>query len=86
MRAPPGVIRYNFNARFLRWFVTEAERAGQPDSIIAEVVGHEEARTSITLSVYSGGPSMQQKRACVEAVSIPHAVNGGSPIAAGEVR
>jgi integrase len=60
----------NFHS-FRRWFVTEAERAGQPESIIAEVVGHEEGRKSITLSIYSGGPSMQQKRTCVESVGLP---------------
>lgn len=63
----------NFHS-FRRWFITEAERAGQPESIISEVVGHEEGRKSITLRVYSAGPSGEQKRACVEAVSLPHHV------------
>lgn len=60
----------NFHS-FRRWFITEAERAGQPVSIIASVVGHEEGRRSITLGVYSGGPSDEQKRACVVAVKLP---------------
>lgn len=32
-----------------------------------QVVGHEEGRKSITVKVYSGGPSEDQKRNCVEA-------------------
>lgn len=60
----------NFHS-FRRWFITEAEQAGQQESIISEVVGHEEGRKSITLKVYSGGPSEDQKRRCVEAVKLP---------------
>lgn len=56
---------------FRRWFVTEAEQAGQQESIISEVVGHEEGRKSITLKVDSRGPSEDQKRRCVEAVRLP---------------
>lgn len=59
----------NFHS-FRRWFITEAEQAGQQESIISEVVGHEEGRKSITLKVYSGGPSEDQKRRCVEAVRL----------------
>ncbi|OCP20981.1 MULTISPECIES: tyrosine-type recombinase/integrase [unclassified Ensifer] len=62
----------NFHS-FRRWFVTEAEQAGQQESIISEVVGHEEGRKSITFKVYSGGPSEDQKRKCVEAVKLPDA-------------
>ena len=58
----------NFHS-FRRWFITQAERAGQPESIIAAVVGHE--RQGMTLGVYSGGPSGDQYRACVEAVKLP---------------
>lgn len=61
----------NFHS-FRRWFVTQAEQAGQQESIISEVVGHEEGRKSITLKVYSGGPSDEQKRICVEAVALPN--------------
>ncbi len=60
----------NFHS-FRRWFVTEAERAGQPESTISQVVGHEEGRKSITFKVYSGGSSDAQKRHCVEAVRLP---------------
>ncbi len=52
-----------------RWFITEAERAGQPPHVIASVVGHE--RTGMTLGTYSAGPSDDQLRACVEAVRLP---------------
>jgi len=60
----------NFHS-FRRWFVTQAERAGIPESTISSVVGHEEGRKSITLSVYSEGPAWQQMRACVDAVRLP---------------
>lgn len=60
----------NFHS-FRRWFVTEAERAGQQESTISAVVGHEEGRKSITFGTYSGGPSDDQKRRCVEAVRLP---------------
>jgi integrase len=60
----------NFHS-FRRWFVTEAEQAGQPESTIAAVVGHSEGRRSITFGVYSGGPSEDQLRRCVETVRLP---------------
>ncbi len=60
----------NFHS-FRRWFVTQAEQAGIPESTISSVVGHEEGRKSITLGVYSGGPAWQQMRACVDAVKLP---------------
>jgi integrase len=60
--------RVNFHS-FRRWFITMAERADQPESIIAVVVGHK--RTGMTLGVYSGGPLMEQARRCVEAVNLP---------------
>lgn len=62
--------RVNFHS-FRRWFATEAERAGQLESIIASVLGHSKGRASITLGDYSGGPSDDQKRQCVEAVRLP---------------
>lgn len=58
----------NFHS-FRRWFITEAERAGQPESLIAAVVGHK--RQGMTLGVYSAGPLIEQARACVEAVRLP---------------
>lgn len=58
----------NFHS-FRRWFITKAERAGQPENIIAVVVGHK--RQGMTLGVYSAGPAIEQARACVEAVRLP---------------
>jgi integrase len=69
---PDGVRRslVNFHS-FRRWFVTSAEQAGQPPHIISAVVAHVEGRKGMTLGVYSGGPSDDQLRACVEAVVLP---------------
>jgi integrase len=58
----------NFHS-FRRWFITRAEQAGQPENVIASVVGHQ--RLGMTFGVYSRGPSMEQLRACVEAVRLP---------------
>lgn len=58
----------NFHS-FRRWFITKAERADQPEHIIAVVVGHK--RQGMTLGRYSAGPLMEQARRCVEAVSLP---------------
>jgi integrase len=60
----------NFHS-FRKWFVTQAERGDIPPSTIAAVVGHLEGREGITLRVYSRGPSDDQLRACVEAVTLP---------------
>ena len=58
----------NFHS-FRRWFITKAEQADQPESIIAAVVGHK--RQGMTLGVYSAGPKVEQARRCVEAVKLP---------------
>lgn len=59
----------NFHS-FRRWFITKAERAGQPPHIFEAVVGHK--RPGLSLSVYSGGPSVEdQMKRCVEAVQLP---------------
>ncbi len=60
----------NFHS-FRRWFITEAERAGQPEHIIAAVVGHK--RQGMTLGRYSSGPAIAQARECVESVRLPEA-------------
>tara|TARA_R110002051_G_scaffold302753_3_gene371258 strand:- start:2031 stop:3305 length:1275 start_codon:yes stop_codon:yes gene_type:complete len=62
---------------FRRWFVTKAEQAGQPESLIRAVVGHK--RDGITLGTYSGGPSIEQRRAVVEAVRLPMGTPSESP-------
>lgn len=54
---------------FRRWFITKAEQAGIPKDTIASVVGH--AREGMTFGVYSGGPSWEQRKACVGAVRLP---------------
>jgi integrase len=61
----------NFHS-FRRWFCTRAEQAGQPETIIAAVVGHK--RLGITFGTYSDGPSATQFRACVESVQLRSAV------------
>ncbi len=60
----------NFHS-FRRWFITEAERAGQMVHIISAIAGHEDGRQSMALGTYSGGPSEAQLKACVEAVKLP---------------
>lgn len=60
----------NFHS-FRRWFITEAERAGQMGHIISAVAGHEDGRKSLAFGTYSGGPSVLQLMACVEAVKLP---------------
>jgi hypothetical protein len=66
----PGKRRslVNFHS-FRRWFITKAEQADQPESLIAVVVGHK--RAGMTLGRYSGGPLLEQARRCVEAVKLP---------------
>ncbi|MBN9433487.1 MAG: integrase [Bosea sp.] len=66
----PGKRRslVNFHS-FRRWFITKAEQAGQPEHIIASVVGHK--RQGMTLGRYSSGPLFEQARQCVEVVSLP---------------
>lgn len=59
---------------FRRWFVTQAERAGNRESLIQAVVGHK--RPGVTLGTYSGGPSIQQHKAVVSSVRLPE----GAPI------
>lgn len=52
-----------------RWFVTSARNAGIDRAVVAAVVGHEVG--NITDDIYSAGPSMALRRACVEAVRLP---------------
>jgi hypothetical protein len=51
-----------------RFFISKAERAGIDERIISDMVGH--ARRSMT-GRYSAGATMEQMRACVEAVKLP---------------
>ncbi|WP_348640021.1 tyrosine-type recombinase/integrase [Rhizobium sp. FKL33] len=63
--------RINFHS-FRRWFVTKALQAGQPELVVQLVVGHKPQ--SVTTSVYLGGLTQEQLRACVEAVKLPTAL------------
>lgn len=65
----------NFHS-FRRWFITKAEQAGIPGETLKIVVGHK--REDITFGVYSGGPSDEQKRACVEAIRLPDGASLGA--------
>jgi integrase len=58
----------NFHS-WRRWFITKAEQAGQHPHIIEAVAGHK--RSGMSLDVYSAGPSLDQLKACVEAVELP---------------
>lgn len=58
----------NFHS-FRRTFVTMAEQAGIPETTIRSVIGHK--RAGMTFGLYSGGPSLEQRRACVESVRLP---------------
>lgn len=60
---------------FRRWFATKAEQADQPPHVISAVLGHKEGRQGMTLGVYSAGPSLEQRRAVVEAVRLPEGVS-----------
>lgn len=51
-----------------RWFITKA-RQGTDVRTVQDIVGHEPG--NITDSLYSGGPTDDAKRACVEAVRLP---------------
>ena len=66
----PGKRRslVNFHS-WRRYFVTKAEQAGQPEHLIATVVGHK--RPGITLGRYSSGPLLEQLRTVVESVKLP---------------
>jgi integrase len=63
----------NFHS-WRRFFISAAEQAGQPENIIAAVVGHK--REGMTFGVYSSGPSSIQFKACVESVRLPEAKPG----------
>jgi integrase len=52
-----------------RWFITAARNAGVDRAVVAAVVGHEVG--NLTDDTYSGGPSEERLRACVEAVRLP---------------
>ncbi len=58
----------NFHS-FRRWFITAAARAGQPERVLQQVVGHK--AQGMTMGTYFGGDMGKTLRACVEAVKLP---------------
>lgn len=54
-----------------RWFATAADRAGQPEGVIKDIMGHVPAKENVTRRAYIGRSSGNQMRACVEAVRLP---------------
>ena len=51
-------------------FVTNALQAGHDPWVVKDVVGH--SQSGVTLSIYSQGASIEQKRSCIESVQLPH--------------
>jgi len=66
---------------FRRWFTTSAINAGQPERVVALVIGHQEGRKGVMLTSYWGGVDDPVLRACVESVRLP---TPNVPSAAGE--
>jgi integrase len=60
--------RVNFHSA-RRWWITKAEQAGVPENLIGAVVGHK--RPGLSLGLYSSGPSLEQLRTAIEAVTLP---------------
>lgn len=69
IEADSKVIEAKHGALKARAFRGIALGVATPESTAASVVGH--SREGMTHGVYSGGPSIEQMRACVEAVKLP---------------
>lgn len=54
-----------------RWFTTAANRAGQADGLIKDVIGHVPDKKDVTRASYIAKSSPEQMRACVESVKLP---------------
>ncbi len=61
--------KVNFHS-FRRWFARKCEEDGQPESVVARVMGHRKG-VSITFALYSQAQPLEQMRKCVEAVQLP---------------
>lgn len=61
--------KVNFHS-FRRWFARKCEEAGQSETIVARVMGHEKG-LSMTFSLYSQAMPLDLMRACVESVKLP---------------
>jgi integrase len=57
-----------------RWFATAADRAGQPEGVIKDTMGHVPDKGNVTRRSYIRRSSEAQMRACVEAVKLPDGV------------
>lgn len=69
---PEGAKRSRVTVHsFRRWFITKALRAGQPERVVKQVVGHKLPKADVTLGVYFEGDLPAAFRACVEAVLLP---------------
>lgn len=69
---PPGAKRSRVTIHsFRRWFITKALRAGQPERVVKQIVGHKLPMADVTLGVYFEGDLPAALRACVEAVNLP---------------
>jgi integrase len=65
-----GQRQSRITAHSLRnWFITEARNAGIDVATVSAVVGQKVGNLADDL--YSGGPTMDQRRKCVEAVTLP---------------
>jgi hypothetical protein len=64
----PGRRRSLVNFESLRrWFVQQAEAAGQPETVVAAILGHRHHG----LTIHAAGPGMVQLRACIAAIALP---------------
>lgn len=68
----PGSRRSKVNFHsFRRWFATKCEEAGQPENVVAKVMGH--SKGTITFGLYSQADLTKLMRKCVAAVKLPKA-------------
>lgn len=63
-----GLVNFH-SAR--RWFATAADRAGQQEAVIKDVIGHVPDKKNVTRKSYIYTSSGAQMRACVESVKLP---------------
>lgn len=54
-----------------RWFATSADRSGQQEAVIKDVIGHLPDKKNTTRASYIARSSGAQMRTCVEAVKLP---------------
>ena len=54
-----------------RWFATSADRAGQQEAVIKDVIGHVPDKKNVTRAAYIARSSGAQMRACVDSVKLP---------------